>query len=251
MEKEIRQTYGQVRALPDDDSRTVSFIISDESIDRHNSVIRAAAWDLEPFRMNPIAGWGHAVYGGFRAPNPDDIIGKWDVRIEGKELVGDLTFEDAETNPKAEKLFNKVRNGTLNAVSVGFFPNEQPTKGDEEKGEQRDVLYYQKEKSVELAEISIVPIPSNKNARRKAFENGDIPELIEELVREALGDKYNEKLTLKGLFITLRGGDSEEVEKADTGEAIDKESRKEHREKVKLLAVQREIIKNKILDYER
>ncbi len=226
--REAKHRQGQVRQLPLGDSRTVSFVVSDESVDRHNSVIRSAAWDLEPFRTNPIAGWAHSVYGGWRAPNPDDIIGTWNVRTEGTELIGDLTFEDAETNPKAEKLFKKVRNGTLNSVSVGFFPNEDPVKGDEEKEQQRDVMYYEKEKSVELAEISLVPIPSNKNARKKAMENEDIPELIEEMVREALGDKFNEKLTLKGLFAMLRGDEAEKIETNETGEKVDTEARERH-----------------------
>jgi hypothetical protein len=65
-----------------------------------------------------------------------------------------------------------------------------------------------------------VGIPSNKNARKKALENGDIPELINDLVNEALGDKFSEeeieKLTIKGLFNILRGDDAEIVEKEDT-----------------------------------
>ena len=68
-----------------------------------------------------------------------------------------------------------------------------------------------------------------------ALENGDIPEMIEELIRTALGDKFNEKLTLKGLFATLRGGDADEVEKEDTGEEVDKEARDKHLQKVKNL----------------
>lgn len=209
--------------LPDDDSRTVRFVISDESKDRHNSIVPVDAWDLENFRENPIAGWGHDVYGFWSAPDPDNIIGSWDVWTENNELLGDLTFEDAETNPKADKLFRKVRNGTLNAVSVGFLPKKQH-EGDKEKDEEEGVTYYD---DVELIEASLVVIGSNPRARKKALENGDIPELAEELVEElkklvgtALGDKLNEddfeKLTIKGLLATLHGGDADEVMDADT-----------------------------------
>jgi len=225
----MEKRTGQVRQLPIDDSRTVRFTISDESIDRHNSIVKSEAWDLEAFRENPIAGWSHAVYGGWRAPNPDDIIGTWNVWTEDNELIGDLTFEDEETNPKAEKLLRKVKNGTLSAVSVGFLPHKTHT-GDPEKteGEIEGVTYYDE---AELVEASLVVIPSNKNARKKALENGDIPELAEELVeeltelsREALGDEFNiEKLTIKGLLNTLRGGDAEDIEKADYTEVIEKE----------------------------
>jgi len=241
-----KYTRGQVRQLPEDGSRTVRFIISDESVDRHNSIIRAAGWDLSAFKKNPIAGWGHDVYGGYRAPDPDNIIGTWDVWIEGRELVGDLTFEDVDTNPKADKLFKKVMRGTLNGVSVGFMPIEQH-EGDDENDEERGVTIYDK---AELAEISLVPIPSNKNARKKALDNGDIPELIEELVREALGDEYNEKLTLKGLFATLRGGDSEKVEEADTGKAADKKARDEKIDEAKKTEEQLSKINDVLSKYE-
>ncbi len=224
---------GYVRALPDDDSRTVRFIISDESVDRHNSVIRSDAWDLKAFVNSPIAGWSHDVYGGWRAPDPDNIIGTWKVWIEEKELIGDLTFEDAETNPKAEKLFRKVKNGTLNAVSVGFMPVKEH-EGDEEKGEVKDVTYYD---LAELVEVSLVGIPSNKNARKKALDNGDIPELMEELISEALGDKFSdeeiEKLTIKGLFKILRGGEAEEVEYADTGGVVDTDARDKRLQRIR------------------
>lgn len=238
-----KYTNGQVREFIDN-SRTVRFVISDESVDRHNSVILSKAWDLRPFNNNPIAGWGHDVYGGYRAPDPDNIIGRWKVWQEGSELLGDLTFEDGNSNPKAEKLFNKVRNGTLNAVSVGFMPLESHD-GDEKNGEERGVTYYDK---VELAEVSLVPIPSNKNARKKALENGDIPELIDELIREALGNEYNEKLTLKGLFAILRGGEAEQIEEADTGE-VDTKTREEHLEKVKRLKEQSELINKNLEKY--
>ena len=124
--REVKYRQGLVRAIPEDkDDRTIDFVISDESRDRHNSIIPVKSWDLKSFRDSPIAGWSHRVYGGFETPDPDNFIGRWsDIRTEGGELVGSLIFEDKETNPLADKLFRKVRNGTLNAVSVGFFPGE-------------------------------------------------------------------------------------------------------------------------------
>ena len=240
MEKAERQyRAGFVRDIPDDsDSRTIPFVISNESRDRHKTIIPLKSWDLDGFTKTPIAGWSHEVYGGglFSKPDPDNFIGRWDnIRVDGNELVGDLTFEDKETNPLADKLLNKVRNGTLNAVSVGFIPGDghYGEKDDkEQRGGARETYYYD---SAELTEVSLVGIPSNTDARKKALENGDIPEMIEELIRTALGDKFNEKLTLKGLFATLKGGDSEEVEKEDTGEDIDKEARDKHLQKVKNL----------------
>jgi len=225
----MKYRQGQVREFLDE-SRAVEFTISDESRDRHSSVIPTEAWDLDSFRGNPVAGWAHSVYGG-RDWNPDNFIGRWEnIRSEGGSLIGELVFEDEQTNPLAEKLYRKVKNGTLNAVSVGFLPQGGHYGEEEEaRGGKNETYYYEK---VELIEASLVGIPSNKNARRKALENNDIPELITDLVSEALGDKLKEeeieRLTLKGLFTILRGGDAPEVEEADTGEKVDTEAREKH-----------------------
>ena len=233
MEKELKFRQGQVREFIGDDSRTVKFVISDESRDRHNSVVPVASWDLKAFHNNPVAGWAHSVYGG-RDWNPDNFIGKWEVWPEGRELIGNLTFEDKETNPLAEKLLRKVQNGTINAVSVGFMPNGgHYGEETEARGAENETYYYD---SAELIEVSLVGIPSNKNARKKALENGDIPDLMDELIREALGDKFNdeeiEKLTIKGLFNILRGEEAEKVEEAETGEEVDTKARDRHLQRV-------------------
>lgn len=224
MEKR-KYTQGYVRALPKGEDRTVEFIVSDESIDRHNSIIKLDAWNLEGFNKNPILGWDHDVYGGWRSADPDNILGRIEVSKEDGVMIGRATFEDADTNKKADKIFKKIKSGTLNAVSVGFMDKESHVGDpDEKEGEVRGVTYYD---SVELVEVSVVPIPSNKNAVKKAVENGDIPELIEETLREALGDEYNEKLTLKGVLSMLRGGDKQEIQEADEGKVDHEAKRKE------------------------
>lgn len=217
-------TYGYIRSLPTGEERTVRFVASTESLDRHNSIIKSEGWDLEAYRKNPIVGWDHDVYGGWRAADPDNIIGRADVKVENSELIADITFEDELVNKKADKIFRKVKGGTLNAVSVGFLPVKEH-RGDPEAGEVRDATYYD---AVELVEISAVPIGSNRDAVKNALKSGtDISELVKEIVSEALGDEYNEKLTLKGLFSILGGGDAGEVEKADAGE-VDEEARRRH-----------------------
>ena len=74
-----------------------------------------------------------------------------------------------------------------------------------EKGEEEGVKYYD---SMELLEISITPLPSNPNAVKRASEEEKI-ELITYILNEALGDKFNEKLTIKGITSILRGEEKE------------------------------------------
>ena len=58
----------------------------------------------------------------------------------------------------AEKIFKKVKAGTLKAVSVGFIPKKSHREG--------DVIVYDE---MELIEFSIVNLPSNPNAVKRGF----------------------------------------------------------------------------------
>jgi HK97 family phage prohead protease len=178
MDSKVKHIEGELRAIPDDveKTRTISFIISSEKKDAHGTVLSMDGWDLRRYKKNGIVGYQHDVYGDdmFKSPNPDSVIGTGKVYIEDKYLIGDVTFEPAEINPLAEKIFRKVLFGTLKATSVGFVPIEKGkyVSNDEDGG----TYYYGKR---ELLEFSIVNIPSNPDAVRREFE--DIENEINEL----------------------------------------------------------------------
>lgn len=202
--------FGQIRGIPDDveETRTISFVVSDESKDRHNSILNPDGWDLENYEKNPIVGYQHQLYSGWTEPNPDNILGTASVKKEKKQLIADITFEPEEINPLAEKLFRKVLYGSLRATSVGFYPKKSH-EGDPEKDkkEEKGILYYDE---MELLEISLVSLPSNPNAVKNAAKEDKV-ELIQYILTEALGDKFNESLTIKGVFNILRGETPDEI----------------------------------------
>jgi len=286
----IRYANGEVRAISKDveDTRTVEFVISTADKDRHSTVLNPNKWKLDNYNRNPIVGYQHNLYGDMcTKPDPDDVIGSSKVWVEGEKLIGAVTFEPAEENELAEKIFRKVLRKTLRSASVGFMPlpdkkGVEGVYGKEDAGEHEggpnETYYY---KGQELVEWSIVNIPSNPKAQKKALrtqtanalmflkrelgftfadierlkvsevvemlETGkrelpeddititgkldgtkmytgttgtyNIPDLTEQ-IREALGDEYNEKLTLKGLFAILRGGEAEQIEGEDAGGTI-------------------------------
>lgn len=209
----MEKRFGEIRALSTDVKKTryVEFVISDGTKDRHNSVIEPSGWNLENFNKNGIVGYQHDVYGDsyMAPPDPDSIIGKATAFMDGDQLIGGVTFEPKDINPRAEKIFQKILFGSLKATSVGFKKISGHW-GDEEKKEDQageDATYYYD--SVELLEFSIVNIPSNPNSiKRKTPQEQS--ELISYLIREALGDKYDEKLTLKGI-INMIGGDPDAI----------------------------------------
>lgn len=205
--------YGELRAINDDAKKTrkVQFVISDNTKDRHGTVINTDGWDLENYNKNGIVGYQHEVYGDAWGENsdPDKIIGKGRAFIEDGKLIGQVHFEPADINPLAEKIFQKVLFGTLKATSVGFkkVAGHWGAEDDDEHREGKNPTYYYDKQ--ELLEFSIVNIPSNPNAikRKSAQEKVN---LITFLIREALGDKYDEKLTLKGI-INIVGGQSDAI----------------------------------------
>lgn len=180
-------TFGYVRQFDKEEAiktRTIEFIFSTGAKDRHGTVLNMDNWQLENFNNNGIAGYQHNVYGGdlCNSPDPDDVIGvasagvEFDVDFDGKKydkaLLGKITFEKKELNEKADKIFNKIIEGTLKAVSVGFVPirDEFGKIGyygddDEAEGRQNETFYFFGQ---ELLEISVVNIPANPEALQRS-----------------------------------------------------------------------------------
>lgn len=167
----------------DVEERVIEFVASDNSVDSYGTVIPVDKWDLTRYAKNGAVGYMHDVYGDSlsKAADPDDIIGKGEAFVEGEQLIVRITFEPADLNEKADKIFRKLQFGSLNAVSVGFQPTARGHRGDEKRGEDKDVYYYDGQ---ELLEVSVVNIPSNKNAIKRSFGT-TAEELFEAEAREA------------------------------------------------------------------
>lgn len=174
---ELRHTNSSLREI-DVENRTAEFVISDNTKDRHNTILDVDGWHLDNFNKNGIVGYQHDVYGEDQA-NPDSVIGIGKAEVRDGKLIGIVKFEPEEINPLAEKIFKKVQFGTLKATSVGFNPLEQ---GEFRKMEDSDTEIYHYGKR-DLLEFSIVNIPSNPNAVRSIekieSERLTLPEKIE------------------------------------------------------------------------
>lgn len=150
------------RAITDDliANRQAEFVISSETEDTYGTVFKIDGWDLTRYEKNPIVIYHHDQF----SSNPDVIIGTSEVRREGNQLIARVTFEAAETNPLAEKVFQKVKNGILRMASIGCSVQEYRY-GDFDQDENPDVLYFTR---MQLLEWSIVPIGSNPDALKRS-----------------------------------------------------------------------------------
>lgn len=157
----LTRNFGIEVKTIDKDKGTLTAIFSTQDEDRHGDTVMQEGWDLKSFKKNPVILNSHN-YG-----SADEVIGKAsNLRIEGKKLIGDITFAINE-NPKAKVIFDLYAGGFLNAFSVGFIVK---------KFKEDD--YFVIEES-ELLEVSAVSVPANARAlaKQKGIDTDVLPEV--------------------------------------------------------------------------
>lgn len=160
-----------------EETREIEFIISSDMKDRHRTVVNMDGWKMDNYNANPIVGYQHNVYGDNMCvpPSPDDVIASsrvFFVEEGGRKIMKAVAkFDRAEVNPTAEKIFQKVLDGTLRAASVGFLEIGKGKMVQEKDAEGNiiDETYFFG--GQELLEWSVVNIPSNPEAARRSIKN--------------------------------------------------------------------------------
>lgn len=239
--EETKQLYGKVREFDRakaEETRTIPFVASTNAEDRHGTVLNQSNWDLKNFNTNPIIGYQHNVYGGdmCNAADPDDVIGKGIATVVSNEraIAGheqqldiDITFEPKELNEKADKIFRKILNGTLNAVSVGFIPKGEGRYGqlNEKSGEveNKETFYYDGQ---ELLEVSVVNIPSNAEALTKTVRSStnDGIRFLKRFYKDELSFTQIESLTIGEVVKSLQSGEIPGKKETEEPKKEEKES---------------------------
>ena len=128
----------------------MNFVMSDETPDRMDDIIMSDGWELDNFRKNPIALFGH---------RSDFPIGKWgNLRVEDKQLRGELQLAPEGTSERIDEIRRLIDAGILRAVSVGFRPKESVAL------DHKNPFSGCKFTKQELVETSLVSVPANPNA---------------------------------------------------------------------------------------
>ena len=159
-----RQITGLELRAQDPDRRMVEFVASTNAVDSYGTVLPVDKWDLSRYARNGVVGYQHDIY---YSDDPDNVIGRGEAFIDGDVLAIRIFFEPAEINRKAEKVYQKVLFGSINAVSVGFAATAEGHWGRRSDGEDPDVYYYNGQ---ELLEVSVVNVPSNPEAVKRSIE---------------------------------------------------------------------------------
>lgn len=166
-----------------EESRTIEFVASDNSRDSYRTVLPVDKWDLTRYDKNGVVTYQHSFF----SSDPDMVIGRGVARVEGDELIVAITFETADLNPVADKVFRKILAGTINAVSVYFNPTKRGHwgTGEEDEHGSNPTYYYDGQ---ELLEVSVVVLPGNPNSTRRNF--GEDRDIVSE-ISDSLGGKYS------------------------------------------------------------
>lgn len=174
-----REVPVHVRVL-DQEERSIEVVASTEDLDSHGDIVKQH-WDLSRYAKNGPVLWNHNIHesspfsmGGAVRPEDTMPVGKGvDVRVEDGQLVAKLVLVKASAaeEPLVDKLWRRIQQGVVRAVSVGFRPGQinriLNADGSTKHWELGSVANPN-----ELREISFVPMGSNPGAVAKsiAFE---------------------------------------------------------------------------------
>lgn len=149
--------------------RQVRVVVSTPDIDRAGDVVKAEGIDLTAYRGNPTVLWNH---------NPECPVARCiEISTKSGAVEALVQFPPEGDDAEADQLYKRIKNGVVNAASIGF----NPTKAEPIKG---GGLNYS---SCELLEFSFVSVPANSEA------------LIVERSAAAIS-KDMKKIKVKGLY---------------------------------------------------
>jgi HK97 family phage prohead protease len=167
----------EVKDMSDAEDNTLSFVATDETLDRYDEVISIDGWDTGNYLKNPVVVDSHN-YGSIGC-----ILGRTiDLTIANGQMINQVQF--ATDNPLGALAYKMAKAGFIRSESVGFRPKEWVM------GNGKDQPYRTFTKQ-ELLEISLVAVPANPGAtigaaiKSGAIDRGDIRATIDHLTRFA------------------------------------------------------------------
>jgi HK97 family phage prohead protease len=169
----------------DGEKFTISGYASTYQWDRDGEKFVRGAWDLNEYKKNPVVLWAH---------NPAELpIGKA-IAIEEDDYGLKVTVEFNQADEKSMSVFELIKNGFLNAFSVGFIRRDYRMEDTGDGSGQKGLAITK----AELYEFSVVSVPANPGAL--------ISRDVAELAMKTLGPGAVEEISHKGLdtqFVVL------------------------------------------------
>ncbi len=159
----IRKLYtAQVKKL---DDATYEAIITTGAVDRDGQIVKPEGIDITNYMRNPVVMYAHDY-------SALPVAKTLRIRPEGDTLVAQFQFMPKGIYELADAVHGAWDSGFLNATSIGFIPKHAV---DADGAEIEDASYHAAQITLdqtELLEFSIVPVPANQEALRRALDVG-------------------------------------------------------------------------------
>lgn len=164
-----------------DNKDVYTFLASNEAVDRDGDVIKVEGWDVSRFQKNPVILFAHD-----QSQMP---VGKATAvrKITDGDRRLEMDIEFAQTD-FAQDIKSLVEGGFLNAVSVGFKILDADMPSEEVRGALGMPPYGFLISKAELLETSIVPVPANQDALRRAVDEGVVCQKSADLIASSIKD---------------------------------------------------------------
>ncbi|WP_316214311.1 HK97 family phage prohead protease [Bradyrhizobium sp. SZCCHNR2032] len=133
------------------EKRQVVVVCSTPQVDRSGEIVVQEGIDLSAYLTNPVVLADH---------DPTRRVARAiEIGVADGKLCATVQFPPAGEIPHADVLYNEVKNGLVNTVSIGFQPieTEPLDKANPKKGPQKYIR-------CELMEFSFVGVPANPGA---------------------------------------------------------------------------------------
>jgi len=194
MDKIVKTYIGEIKSV-DEKNYTVEAVVSDETVDRYQEVIKIDAWKggLSEYKKHGVLLSSHN-YG--KLTNQIGVAEK--IRVEDGKLVAKFKYFVNAGNEEADWGFYLAKQGFA-AYSVGFLPKpggvESAAWDDEDvKAGKKPSRVYN---AVELLEVSQVTVPANPSALQKSIDMYEKVENEDLVVKEYLHKLYDNSLSEK------------------------------------------------------
>jgi len=198
---------------------TIQFIISNGSLDRENDTINVNGWNLENYLKNPVILWAHEHHSPPVGKGPN-------IRVENDNLISVAEFVGQDIMPFAHMIYQLYVGGFMNAVSVGFMPDERVW-----SEEQGGIKFL----TQEMLEYSTVPVPANPEALQLAAKGGiDVAPMkswAEQLLDEWQEGNRPVGASRKSIERMLKIADDKKTETSIPAKEIDQDRVKEIRQR--------------------
>lgn len=157
------------------EKRQIRVVAASGKADRVGDVVKIDGIDYTNYMKNPVILWAHDHYA---LP-----VGKAvDVTSTSGKLTMTIQFATAEEYAFADTVYKLVKGGYLNGVSIGARVKAAEWLKDDEGN-----IVGRKFTSLELLELSVVPIPADSKALVTAVKSGSLTELeFEECITKTL-----------------------------------------------------------------